>query len=445
MIMKTPIYDFVKEYAERTPSRFHMPGHKGKSFLGMESFDVTEISGADTLYSADGIIAESEENASRIFDTAHTFYSTEGSTLAIKAMLAIATLGKRNPRILAARGAHKALIHAAALLDLDIRWLYPDSPEHVCSQLTTPNAVRAALSYDSSVCAVYITSPDYLGNISDIEGISSVCKEYGVPLLVDNAHGAYLNFLSPSRHPIALGADMCCDSAHKTLPVLTGGAYLHISRSAKREYIDSARNMLSVFASTSPSYLILESLDLCNRYLSGTYRDSLALTVSRIEKLKAQIMSLGYNVLPTEPLKIVISTAEYGYTGADIANILSQNNIEIEFFDDEFIVLMATPENEDSDYERLINTLSAIESRTPAVTQDYENVIAERAISIREAVFARRESVSPDMALGRICASPTVSCPPAVPIVVSGEIISETAVKMLKKYHIEKIEVVKND
>ena len=421
-----------------------MPGHKGKGFIGIEGFDITEISGADTLYSPDGIIAESENNASRLFGTAHSFYSAEGSTLTIKAMLAIATLGIKNPRILAARGAHKALINAAALLDLDIRWLYPDSADHICRQLITPENLRSVLSEDSSFSAVYITSPDYLGNISDIGGISAVCKEYGVPLLVDNAHGAYLGFLSPSRHPIALGADMCCDSAHKTLPVLTGGAYLHISKNARREYLDSARAMLSVFSSTSPSYLILESLDLCNAYLENGYREALMLTVSKIESVKERISALGYEVLPTEPLKIVIRAAEYGYTGADIASRLSQSNVEIEFFDDEFVVLMATPENEDSDYERLLESLSLISRREPLRLAGYERVIAERAMSVREAILSPRESVTPSEALGRICATPTVSCPPAVPIVVSGEVISESAVRLFKKYRTEKIEVVKN-
>ena len=442
--MKTPVYDFAKDYVERAAARFHMPGHKGKSFIGIEDFDITEISGADTLYSPDGIIAESENNASRLFGTAHSFYSAEGSTLTIKAMLAIATLGIKNPRILAARGAHKALINAAALLDLDIRWLYPDSADHICRQLITPENLRSVLSEDSSFSAVYITSPDYLGNISDIGGISEVCKEYGVPLLVDNAHGAYLGFLSPSRHPIALGADMCCDSAHKTLPVLTGGAYLHISKSAKREYLDSARAMLSVFSSTSPSYLILESLDLCNAYLERGYREALMLTVSKIESVKKRISALGYEVLPTEPLKIVIRVAEYGYTGADIASRLSRRNVEIEFFDDEFAVLMATPENEDSDYERLVEALSLISRREPLRLGGYEKLVAERAMSVREAILAPRESVTPSEALGRICATPMVSCPPAVPIVVSGEVISESAVRLFKKYRTEKIEVVKN-
>ena len=232
--MKTPIYDFVKRYADADTVRLHMPGHKGKGRLGVENLDLTEISGADFLYGASGIIAESEANATSLFKTAHSFYSTEGSTLAIKAMLALALTKKAGdvsrPLILAARNAHKAFISSAALLDLSVEWLYPSECEHLCKCTVTPTDLSNKLSgMEKLPEAVYITSPDYLGNMADIKGLAEVCDSFGVPLLVDNAHGAYLAFLTPSEHPIALGAAMCADSAHKTLPALTGGAYLHIS------------------------------------------------------------------------------------------------------------------------------------------------------------------------------------------------------------------------
>ena len=444
--MKTPIYDFVKGYAEKNPVRFHMPGHKGKSFLGTEPYDITEISGADTLYSADGIIAESEDNLSSIFKTAHSFYSTEGSTLVIKAMLALATVGKKNPVILAGRGAHKSLIYAAALLDVDIVWMFPEGSEHLCSAALTKSEVERALSENKDVSAVFITSPDYLGNLSDVLGIAEACKKYSVPLLVDNAHGAYLNFLSPSRHPIALGADMCCDSAHKTLPCLTGGAYLHISKSAPKKYLESARRMLSLFASTSPSYLILESLDLCNAYLSDGYEKKLSDAVCKINTLKSELSAAGFSVLDTEPLKIVIDANEYGYTGFEIADCLSSCGVEAEFFDSEYLVLMATPENDASDYERLYKALTSLPSKEPIIKKKVNiRIDAPKIMSIRDAIFSEHEILPVRLAMGRICASPTVSCPPAVPIAVSGELITEDAVSLFERYKINEIEVVKND
>lgn len=443
--MKTPIYDFVKKYTERKPSRFHMPGHKGRVFLGCEPYDITEIDGADVLYSAEGIIAESENNATRLFGSAHTFYSAEGSTLTIKAMLALAVncspRGKR-PVIMAARNAHKAFIHACALLDIDVIWLYPNCDEHICSVKITAEAVENALREGDIPAAVYLTSPDYLGNIADVEGIAKVCKTRGVPLLVDNAHGAYLNFLKRSMHPLTYGADMCCDSAHKTFPVLTGGAYLHISQNASSEYLSSARNMLSVFSSTSPSYLILESLDLCNKYLSDGYSNLLVNTVEKLDLVKSKLSSFGFSVMDTEPLKLVVNTSEYGYTGYEAAVRLRKNNIEVEFYDDEYIVLMATPENSDEDFERLTGAFLSFPKNKPICKNHVTLLRGERVMSIRDAVFSKREMVSVDDAVGRISASPTVSCPPAVPIVVSGEVITKESVAIFKKYNINKISVV---
>jgi len=444
--MKTPIYDFVKKYAERGPSRFHMPGHKGKSFLGCESFDITEISGADTLYSADGIIEESENNATRLFGSAHTFYSAEGSTLAIKAMIALAVSGRKKgerPVVMAARNAHKSFVYACALLDIDVIWLYSDDTDSLCSARISAEEIENALKAGEKPDAVYITSPDYLGNIADVRGISTVCRAHGIPLLVDNAHGAYLRFLSPSQHPISLGADMCCDSAHKTLPVLTGGAYLHVSKIANSDYLSSARNMLSVFASTSPSYLILESLDLCNKYLAGNYKDRLSETVLRLNRLKSRLADAGFEVLECEPLKLVIKISKFGYTGYDAAEILRDKNIEIEFYDGEYTVFMITPENTEEDFERLEAALLTLKRKEALGESFIPLVRGVKRMSIRDAVFSKKETVAVECAIGRISAAPTVSCPPAIPIAVSGEMITREAAELFKKYNIAEVEVVK--
>ncbi len=444
--MRTPIYDFVKEYIERAPSRFHMPGHKGKSFLGCEAYDITEITGADTLYSADGIIEESENNATRLFGSAHTYYSAEGSTLAIKAMLALVTVGTQKgirPVVFAARNAHKSFIYACALLDIDVIWLYSSEADHLCSAKISAEDVECALRENAKPSAIYLTSPDYLGNIADINGISKVCKDHGIPLLVDNAHGAYLRFLSPSMHPISLGADMCCDSSHKTLPTLTGGAYFHISKNANADYIDQARSMLSVFASTSPSYLILESLDLCNKYLSAGYAERLSATVAKTNSLKDGLRGAGFEILESEPLKLVIKISRFGYTGYDVARILRDKNIEIEFFDGEYTVFMITPENTDTDFERLEAALLSLPKKEALKECVLPIVRGVRHTSIREAVFSKKENVPIDCAIGRISASPAVSCPPAIPIAVSGEEITEEAVNLFKKYGIREVEVVK--
>ncbi|MBQ3483178.1 MAG: PLP-dependent transferase [Clostridia bacterium] len=446
--MKTPICDFVKDYAARGASRFHMPGHKGEPFLGCEPLDITEICGADTLYSANGIIAESEESATRVFGTAHTFYSAEGSTLAIKAMLALVVRGvargAQRPLILASRCVHKAFVYAAALLDLDVEWIYPEDATHICKGTVTASSLATALASGPKPAAVYITSPDYLGNVSDISALSEICHAHHVPLLVDNAHGAYLHFLTPSRHPIALGADLCCDSAHKTLPVLTGGAYLHVSKHADPTYVAAARSTLAIFASTSPSYLILQSLDRCNAYLSCGYAQRLADTVARLNALKTKLRALGVAVTDTEPLKLVIDAPASGYTGVELAEHLRAYAIEVEFADWDYVVLMVTPENRDTDFARVAEAFECLPKRAPLQERaELPSPRAKRVLSIRAAVFAAHESCAARDAVGKITATPTVSCPPAVPIAVSGERIGAETVRLLEHYGIDRIEVVK--
>lgn len=442
--MKTPIYDFVKEYADSGISRFHMPGHKGAGQLGFESLDITEITGADVLSEAEGIIGESEENASRLFGTAHTYYSAEGSTLAIKAMLSIVCAGVERPLILAARNAHKAFLYAAALLDIDVEWIYSESFMHITSCQIDANALESAIeALDRKPCAVYITSPDYLGQSADVAALANLCHSHSLPLLVDNAHGAYLAFDKPNKHPIHLGADMCCDSAHKTLPVLTGGAYLHISKNADAEYLSRARDAMALFASTSPSYLILQSLDLCNAYLESSFSDDIEKCKARVEAAKNHIRSRGFSVLDSEPLKIVIDAAGSGYTGYALSELLRENKTECEFADGEFVVLMASPKNSERDFERLASAFDSIPPKAPLEKEPLSIKPAIRKMTVREAVFSRKEEVSVDAAIGRICAELAISCPPAVPIAVCGELITEGTAALLKRYGVEKIKVVK--
>ncbi len=434
--MRTPIYDFVRRYAEGDAARLHMPGLKGVPFLGCEPYDITEIAGADVLSGASGIIRESEENATRLFGTAATYYMTEGSTQGIKAMLALATAGKKGARILAARNAHRAFVHAACLLDLEVKWLYPEEEAHLCTCRITPEALAQALDGGEMPTAVYVTSPDYLGEIADIAALAAVCRARGVPLLVDNAHGAYLRWLSPALHPILLGATMCCDSAHKTLPVLTGGAYLHIARGAER-YLPSARSRLALFASTSPSYLTLASLDLCNRYLADGYAERLAETVARLDALRAELRELGYTVVSCEPLKLVLRA-----DGEAIAAYLGERGISVEFADREYLVLMVTPETRENELRRLCEALAAYPQREAPQSDAPAIPRGERVLSIREAILAEHEICTVADAVGRIAAAPTVSCPPAVPIAVSGERITPEVARALAYYGVTAVEVV---
>lgn len=441
--MKTPICDFVKQYASQDMLRLHMPGHKGIGPLGCERLDITEIRGADSLYEAEGIIRESEENAGALFGCP-TFYATEGSSQCIRAMLHLAALAARKPgqklRIAAARNVHKTFLSAAALLDFEVVWLYPEKTNsylacHVSSQ-TLEAVLRDA---QGSIGAVYLTSPDYLGNLADVASISAVCRKYGALLLVDNAHGAYLRFLPESLHPMDLGADLCCDSAHKTLPVLTGGAYLHI-RDAKLAL--QAKNALMLFGSTSPSYLILQSLDAANAYLAADYRQKLAGFIKHTDACRERLMSHGYVLCSHEPLKITLSTKPYGYEGNGFARLLREKRIECEFSDPDFVVLMLTPEIGIHGLERLENALLSIPKSAPIQSAPPKIPACPQVVSIRQAMLSPARTLPAGECVGRILASAGVGCPPAVPIVTCGERITPEAAEMFRYYAVETCSVV---
>lgn len=440
--MKTPICDFARKYAESGALRAHMPGHKGVSRLGIEGLDITEIVGADSLYEASGIIKESEDNASELFG-AHTLYSTEGTSLSIRAVLAMlaryAAEASKSKKILAARNAHKSFIYGAALTDVEVEWLYGES---YLSCSVDVGQLAARIREEKPV-AVYITSPDYLGRVADVRAIADICHAEGTLLIVDNAHGAYLKFLAPSRHPIDLGADIVCDSAHKTLPVLTGGAYLHISKNAPSELLSYARSSMELFGSTSPSYLILESLDLCNSVLCAGYADRIADFAKKVEEYSAKLNTGGYVILSEEPFKITLDAKKYGYLGTELASMLEERGIYVEFADPDYLVLMFTPDSEEDALSAVTKALLSIEKRKEIEASAPKPSLLSRTMSYREALFSAQECVPVSNSAGRILASASVGCPPAVPLAISGEIIDENTRDAFLYYGIELITVVK--
>lgn len=456
--MNTPIADFIRDYASRNPVRLHMPGHKGQALLGCETLDITEIPGADELYVADGIIGISERNAADLFGSGQTLYSTEGSSQCIRAMVYLAATRARfshvrNPYILAARNAHKTFLYALALADLDAHWLMPDGSDSLCTCHITPEQVERTLrDAPEPPIAVYLTSPDYLGGLLPIRDIAAVCHAAGVPLLVDNAHGAYLRFLPTDMHPLSAGADLCCDSAHKTLPALTGTAYLHISRSAPAGFADRARDALSLFGSTSPSYLLLASLDLCNRYLSDGFRSDLAACVSRVAEARVTLRDHGWQVADTEPMKLTLR-APAGLSGSQLAERLLKADIVCEYADREYVVMMPSVGTSTHDLHRLLHTMgncppesdsSGGQNSSPAAGDFRCHLPAPQvALRVRDAIFSLSETVPTELAEGRVCAAPTVSCPPAIPLAVSGEIITAAHIRLFEHYGIRNVSVVR--
>ena len=438
----TPVCDFVRAYADRGPLRLHMPGHKGAG--GVSALDITEIHGAPALYPASGILLESERNAARLFGAGRTVYSAEGSSLCIRAMLFLAKLRAEReglpPVILAGRNAHRTFLSAAALLDLRISWLWGDS---LLTCLRAPDDVAAALDrMDPPPAAVYLTSPDYLGFLADIPGIARRCRERGVPLLVDNAHGAYLRFLPEDLHPLSQGADMTCDSAHKTLPVLTGAAYLHIHRDAPALFSEQAERGMALFASTSPSWLILQSLDRCNALLAEEFPSRLAAFLPDVRACRERLGEAGFSLIGSDPLRLTVSAKSFGYTGDRLHDLLRSMNIECEFSDPDFLVMMLSPETGREGLARLTDALERVPRKPPIAASPPPPPRPEAPLTPGRALLSPAESLPLESCRGRILADPCVSCPPAVPILVSGEKIDGDAMRCFAYYGFSRLSCV---
>lgn len=445
--METPIYSFLKQLAKDDISRLHMPGHKGNhpcdELHEISRFDVTEMTGADSLYAPEGIILQAEENTAALYQARHTSFCAGGSTLCIQTMLALAA--SPGDTVIAARNAHTAFINSCALLDITPYWVKPNYNDNFgVSGEITPKAIEAALNSAPHAKAVYITSPDYLGCISDVKAIAALCKKHHKPLLVDNAHGAHLKFTESDLHPMTLGADICCDSPHKTLPVFTGGAYLHVSQHStiiKRE----VKAKMSLFGSTSPSYLILMSLDLNNQYLAQSAKADFTKLQTTVKNLYALAAEKGFEPIAqsTDLTKLTLDGYSVGMTGEALALHFRQHKVECEYASVRHVVLMLSPQNTPLDIERIQAAIASIEVTPSIVSTDAPFTLPQAVMSVRQATFCKKELLSIDDVIGKIAGETKIKCPPGVPIVIAGEVIDINTQKLLKKSSILSMNVVK--
>ncbi len=411
-----------------------MPGHKGRSLpeaslpAAAYAWDITEIHGADSLFEADGILRASEQAAAQLYGSMDCCFSAGGSTLCIQAMLAKMKAEQR--RIIAARTVHRAFLNACILLDLPVTWVYPRNGGLIAGTYAAEDFERALASDPSPAC-VYVTSPDYCGNLQDIAALSTICKSHGARLLVDNAHGAHLAFLPENRHPLALGADFCCDSAHKMLPSLTGAALLHCSERCGMEM----KQYMQMFGSTSPSYLILQSIEGAMVYLASGGISRIQACAKRSVQLRERLTQ--YAFAGDDPLHLTIAC-----DGEQLAEELRAQNVECEYADRTCLVLLLSPVMEEADFVRLETALNACTPQPPATLPTLPEP-AEQALSMREAALSAWEAVPLSQAAGRICGPVQVPCPPAVPLVISGERITPEWCDLMRFYGIETITVVR--
>ncbi|MBR3611502.1 MAG: aminotransferase class V-fold PLP-dependent enzyme [Oscillospiraceae bacterium] len=426
-----PLEKALDDYIGKDFSRFHMPGHKGaEGFPDYYKYDITEVEGTDSLFESSGAIAETETRFAKIYGAGASLLSAGGSTLCIEAMLA----SSLNPgdKIIIARNCHASAVNTMALLDIYPIWINPRDLY----------GAEKAFAENSGIKAVYLTSPDYFGVLSDINAFAKLTHKNGAKLLVDNAHGAHLHFFDEEMHPMALGADMCADSLHKSLPVLTGGALLHIKDGSLRNY---AKQKMRLFGSTSPSYLIMLSADRCAEYLEEKAKEDFSVLKEKISVLRK--LAFEHGLAPKteniEPARLTLSVKSTGMTAEEFGKKLREHEIEPEYVNDEWAVLMASPFNKEEDFVRLQKFIEDTPGNGFAPPEEFLPAMPEKAMSIREAVFAESEEIPVKDAVGRIAAGLNLPCPPCIALAAPGEIISDDIANLLIKYGIEKINAVK--
>ncbi len=404
-----------------------MPGHKGKApsnapdLQGAYAWDITEISGADSLFEASGILRAAEQQTAELYGSGSVCYSAGGSTLCIQAMLA--KMKAEHRHVIAARTVHRAFLNACVLLGLEVTWVRPRSGSLIAGQYAAEDFAAALEKTDGAAC-VYVTSPDYCGNLQDLRGLAAVCRRFGARLLVDNAHGAHLAFLEEKLHPMQCGADFCCDSFHKMLPSLTGAAVLHSAEDCGAEM----KQYMQLFGSTSPSYLILQSIEAATEWLRQGGGEEVRHCAERSAVLRASLPQ--YHFAGNDPLHVTIKA-----DGNALADELRMQGVECEYADSTCLVLLLSPVMEEGDFQRLYTALSRCEPKPPAVPPPLPSA-PEQVLSMREAALSAWVSVPVGEAVGRICGMVQVPCPPAVPLIVSGERITEEWVGLMRFYGI---------
>ncbi len=431
-------------YALLDPARFHMPGHKGKGMGGfwrdgLVNWDVTELSCTDNLHHPTAAILKAQKNMAATYHAKASFLVVNGSTAAVQAM--ILALGP-DDKLLLCRDAHRCAVNGAALRGLPVDYI---SPEYDAATglwgMVTPEALDGALAATSATAAL-VTSPNYYGLCADIAGLSRVAHAHNALLLVDGAHGAHFPFSSALPPGLGGYADMWSHSQHKTMDALTQAASLHIGPC--RIAPETLQRMLSMVETSSPSYLLMSSLDW-SVYMAK--RQDWTGQVSRMNKLRKKLAaipgiallpeSIGAGVADRDRTRLVLDVTGRGLTGYAAAAILESSGVFVEMADRQRLVLITSPEDDPNWYVRLATALSTLPQQPVKKTIAHPDGVSiyqqtpRRALSPREAVFAPCVQIPLEQAVGRVAVAPTGVYPPGIALTMPGEVFSPEAVTFL--------------
>lgn len=449
--MDETLFMALQRYGREDVIPMHMPGHKRNEALAPylkalgAGLDITEIDGFDDLHGAEGILRRGMERAAQLWGAKRSFYLVNGSTCGILAAIH-AVLGQGGSAIVA-RNCHKSVYHGLELCGITPHFLLPpvESRFGICGSIA-PAEVERALQTHPDVRLVIVTSPTYEGVVSDIRAIADVAHRHHAVLLVDEAHGAHLGMGNFPAGAVACGADVVIQSAHKTLPSLTQTALLHL----QGELVDPERvaHSLEIFETSSPSYLLMASLDSCvallleqGQHLLQEWNASLQAFGQEVRSLQ-HLRILGYTAAPDssvyalDPSKIVISTAGTSATGPELMGSLRKEaNIELEMAASDYVIAMTGMGDTADTFHALARALCKADrmiqtSPSAAVRPDLQ--LPRRLCSAQEAVFGAREKCPLDKAAGRVSAGYVWAYPPGIPLLVPGEEIDAALLSVFK-------------
>lgn len=453
---RAPLLEALARHSGRRPQRWHTPGHKGvwtdpvwRETLGPSalSWDLTELTGLDNLHQPDGPIAAAETLAASLYGGDRAFFLVNGASAGLLAVLL--SLSGTGP-VLLPRHVHRAIVGGLILADRVPCWLQPDliGPWSLPAG-PAPAAIKEALAAARPDLAVLI-HPTYHGYTADLGGAIATCHEAGVPVLVDAAHGAHLRFhpdLPPD--PLALGADAVVYSFHKTLGALTGAAVLVVRRG--RLDPDRIQAALTLVQTSSPSYLLLASLDAARREAARSASDRLAKLLPALADVRAQWRAAGIAVaeragLPPgyshDPTKLLFSLAAFGLSGAETAAALHERGVDLEMAEAAYALALTTPADTDAALQQLASAVTALternRSRTSKTSVTRPATLSQPPLPTAvmrpaEAYRRPRQAVPLAQAAGRVAATLVSVSPPGIANLVPGERIDAEAVSALEQ------------
>lgn len=450
------LYKKLEEYAKTDDYPFHMPGHKRNPLSLAGDFpverDITEIYGFDNLHHPTGILKKAQEAAAELYGVKESFYSINGSTGSILA--AVSASVKKGGHILIARNCHKAVYHAIYLRELKVSYIYPqeDSELGINGGISAGNVERC-LQENPGIEAVLITSPTYDGIVSDVKKIADITHGYGIPLIVDEAHGAHFHFSDYFPESAAeLGADLVIHSVHKTLPSMTQTSLLHRCS----EMVD--RNLLvrfmGIYQSSSPSYILMSSMDACMDQLKYKGHEMFHKYTRNLEKARRRLSACSHIRLVTpasgedtqiydfDRSKILLSTVHSSFNGRQLYDILREEfHLEMEMEAEKYVLALTSAGDREEGFERLCSAVEEIDRREsfqyregPKQEIKYRNAEMKQLMRISQAMDAPCEECMLEESIGRISVEFAYLYPPGIPIIVPGEQITGLFVKNMRRY-----------